>query len=177
MIRFSLFLFCLVLNFYSPAFGTAQSNVFTVDIAKLLRHTNIGKKIILENKSSRKSLQKENDKLEAELLFEEKNLSELRNKISTDEFRAKAIEFDEKVTTIRSEQAKKEEILNDKIRKEEAAFYKIIYPLLYEILSDRGGTILLDQRNVVLWDSSVDITSDAIISINNYLEDGIQLID
>ena len=86
-----------------------------------------------------------------------------------DDFRAKAIEFDKKVTIIRSEQSKKEDILVNNIRKEEAEFYKNIYPLLYELLSNRGGLVLMDQRNVVLWDSSVDITEDAIVVINKVL--------
>ena len=67
------------------------------------------------------------------------------------------------------------EILNNQIRKEEANFLKAIYPLLYEILSERGGVILLDQRNVILWDSSVDITSEAIDVINRVLGAGIKL--
>ena len=55
------------------------------------------------------------------------------------------------------------------MRQEEADFYKNIYPLLYELLSDRGGLVLMDQRNAVLWDSSVDITEDAIVIINKIL--------
>ena len=55
------------------------------------------------------------------------------------------------------------------MRQEEADFYKKIYPLLYELLSDRGGLVLMDQRNAILWDSSVDITEDAIVIINKVL--------
>ena len=121
---------------------------------------------------ARLSLQNENEALEAELLLEEKALSDLRKELSVDEFRARATEFDKKVTIIRSEQAKKEDILVNNIRQEEAEFYKNIYPLLYELLSDRGGLVLMDQRNVFLWDSSVDITEDAIVIINKVLGKG-----
>ena len=97
---------------------------------------------------------------------EEKDLSELRSSLSADEFRPKALAFDQKVTIIRLEQAQKEEDLLKIIRKKESDFYKNIYPLLYKLLSEHGGLILLDQRNVVLWDSSVDITDEAIDMIN-----------
>ena len=60
-------------------------------------------------------------------------------------------------------------MLVNNIRKEEAEFYKSIYPLLYKLLSDRGGLVLMDQRNVILRDSSVDITEDAIVVINKVL--------
>mgnify|MGYP001320581424 FL=1 len=114
----------------------------------------------------------ENESLEAELLLEEKNLSELRSSLSADEFRPKALAFDEKVTIIRSEQAKKEENLLKNIRKKESDFYKNIYPLLYQLLSEHGGLILIDQRNLVLWDSSIDITDKAIEMIDRINGDG-----
>ena len=168
------FLFFL-LNFSFINSGLCSSVVFTVDINDLLKLTVPGKKLILENNTSRKLLQTENEALENKLLTEEKELSELRNTLSPDDFRKKAIQFDERVTSIRKKQAKKEEDLNNQIRKEEAIFLKAIYPLLYEILSERGGLILLDQRNVILWDSSVDITSEAIDVINRVLGAGIKL--
>ena len=156
-----------------PGFTTDHSNVFTVDMSKMLKFTNFGKYILSENNKSRSKLQNENDILETELLLEENLLSELRKTLTADEFLKKAIAFDEKVTAIRSNQARKEEILDDQIRKEEAEFFKAIYPILFQIVSEQGGMILLDQRNVVLFDSSVDITQDAIELINRVLGDGI----
>ena len=102
-------------------------------------------------------------------MSEEKELSEQRKILSLDEFRPKALEFDKKVSIIRTEQGEKEVNLKNKARKEESEFYKRIYPLLYELLLDRGGLVLIDQRNVVLWDSSVDLTEDAIKLINQVL--------
>ena len=96
-------------------------------------------------------------------------MSEQRKILSADEFRPKALAFDERVSIIRTEQIKKEENLKNKVRKEEAEFYKRIYPLLYELLLEQGGLILIDQRNVILWDSSVDITDEAILLINQVL--------
>ena len=169
MFRFNFTPFLIFLLLAQPVNGKDKSIIFTVDMNKLLKLSSIGKDIVYRNNLARLSLQKENDALEAELLLEEKALSDLRKELSANDFRAKAIEFDKKVTIIRSEQSKKEDILVDNIRKEEAEFYKKIYPLLYELLSDRGGLVLMDQRNVVLWDSSVDITEDAIVVINKVL--------
>ena len=170
MFRFNFTPFLIFLLLAQPLNGKDKSIIFTVDMNKLLKLSSIGKDIVYRNNLARLSLQKENDALEAELLLEEKALSDLRKELSANDFRAKAIEFDKKVIIIRSEQSKKEDILVDNIRKEEAEFYKKIYPLLYELLSDRGGLVLMDQRNVVLWDSSVDITEDAIVVINKVLD-------
>ena len=149
-----------------------KSELFTVDMAKLLRSSEFGKNIIAANNIARKKLQSENEELEKKLLLEEKELSELRKTLPIEEFRPKALEFDRRVTNIRAEQGKKEEFLNKKVRKEESDFFKRIYPFLYEILIERGGLILVDQRNIILWDSSVDITDDAIQAINQTLGSG-----
>tara|TARA_B100002019_G_C20995127_1_gene462519 strand:+ start:128 stop:649 length:522 start_codon:yes stop_codon:yes gene_type:complete len=152
-----------------PLSAAEKSELFTVDMTKLLRSSEFGKNIIAANNIARKKLQSENEELEKKLLLEEKELSELRKTLSVEEFRPKALEFDKKVSIIRAEQGKKEEILNKKVRKEETDFFKRIYPLLYEILIERGGLILVDQRNIILWDNSVDITDDAIQAINQAL--------
>lgn len=162
-----IFLFTLVAQ---PLSAAEKSELFTVDMTKLLRSSEFGKNIIAANNIARKKLQSENEELEKKLLLEEKELSELRKTLSVEEFRPKALEFDKRVSTIRAEQGKKEEILNKKVRKEETDFFKRIYPLLYEILIERGGLILVDQRNIILWDNSVDITDDAIQVINKALE-------
>ena len=136
---------------------------------KLFRSSEFGKNVISTNNKARQKLQNENEELESNLLSEEKELSEQRKILSLDEFRPKALEFDEKVSIIRTEQGEKEVSLKNKARKEESEFYKRIYPLLYELLLDRGGLVLIDQRNIILWDSSVDITDDAIKLINQVL--------
>ena len=168
MIYFRIFVFLLSLV-TQPLLASEISGLFTVDMSKLFRSSDFGKSIISTNNKARQELQNENEELEFKLLSEEKELSEQRKILSLDEFRPKALEFDKKVSIIRTEQGEKEANLKNKARKEESEFYKRIYPLLYELLLDRGGLVLIDQRNVILWDSSVDITDDAIKLINQVL--------
>lgn len=166
-----LFLLCLL---FQPLLAEEKSVLFTVDMSKLLRSSDFGKNIIAVNNAARQNLQNENNNLEEKLLIEEKELSELRKTISIDEFRPKALEFDKKVTIIRKGQREKEENLNKKVRREESDFFKKVYPILYELLIERGGLVLIDQRNAVLWDNSVDLTDDAIAVINRVLGSGIK---
>ena len=117
-----------------PLSAAEKSQLFTIDMTRLLRSSEFGKNIIAANNIARKKLQTENEELEEKLLLEEKQLSELRKTLSIEEFRPKALEFDKRVTVIRTEQGEKEEFLNKKVRKEESDFFKRIYPFLYEIL-------------------------------------------
>ena len=168
MIYFRIFVFLLSLV-AQPLLASEISGLFTVDMSKIFRSSDFGKDIISVNNKARQELQNENEELESRLLLEEKELSEQRKMLSPDEFRPKALEFDKKVSIIRTEQGEKEVNLKNKAREEESEFYKRIYPLLYELLLSRGGLVLIDQRNVILWDSSVDITDDAIKLINKVL--------
>ena len=158
-----------------PLSAAEKSELFTVDLTRLLRSSDFGRNIIAANNIARQKLQIENEELEEKLLLEEKKLSELRKTLSIEEFRPKALEFDKRVTVIRKEQGEKEEFLNKKVRKEESDFFRKVYPVLYEILIERGGLILVDQRNVILWDNSVDITDDAIQAINQALGSGVKI--
>ena len=168
MIYFRIFVFLLSLV-AQPVLASEISSLFTVDMSKLFRSSDFGKNIISANNKARQDLQNENEELESKLLLEEKELSKQRKTLSLDEFRPKALEFDKKVSIIRKAQREKEEKLNNEVRKKELEFYKRIYPLLYELLLDQGGLVLIDQRNIILWDSSVDITDDAIKLINQVL--------
>tara|TARA_A100001234_G_C12607212_1_gene377731 strand:- start:366 stop:893 length:528 start_codon:yes stop_codon:yes gene_type:complete len=170
-LKIALFLLCLL---FQPLLAEEKSVLFTVDMSKLLRSSDFGKNIIANNNAARQNLQNENNDLEEKLLIEEKELSELRKTLSIDEFRPKALEFDKKVTIIRKGQREKEENLNKKVRREETDFFKKIYPILYELLIERGGLVLVDQRNAILWDNSVDLTDDAIALINQALVSGIK---
>ncbi len=83
MIRFKILSLCFAL--FTPTLGLVSdhSDVFTVDISKMLKFTNFGKYILTEHNKSRLKLQRENDILESKLLLEEKLLSELRKTLSS----------------------------------------------------------------------------------------------
>ena len=174
MTLFKIFFFIIFFTFPLGLLSEVKSTVYTIDMSKLLKQTQIGKKIVAENNIARQKLQNENEELEENLLFEEKELSEMRKTLALDEFRLKAQEFDKKVTIIRTEQGQKEQDLIVENRKNENDFFKKIYPLLYRLLSERGGFILIDQRNLVLWDSSVDLTNDAVNLIDRVLGDNLE---
>ena len=167
MLRFVLII--ILFGFANPLLSEDKANIYTVDMNKLLRLTDFGKNMVSVSNRERQFLQDENDALEEELLQEEKDLSLLRKTLSADEFRPKAIEFDKKVTIIRTQQNEKEKNLIARSRKAESDFFKRIYPLLSQLLSDRGGEVLIDQRSVILWNSSIDLTDDAIELINTVL--------
>jgi Skp family chaperone for outer membrane proteins len=80
--------------------------------------------------------------------------------------------FDEKVVGVRQDQANKQSDLQQRQRDAERALLETIAPILYEIVRDRGASVLIDRRNIILDLSSVDITDDAIVKLNEQIGDG-----
>ena len=58
-----------------PLLAAEKSDIFTVDMTKILRSSEFGKNIITANNLARKKLQSENEDLEKKLLLEENELS------------------------------------------------------------------------------------------------------
>ena len=99
--KYLIAIFASLIMVAQPVFSQESAvRIGVVDMNKLLKLSNIGKGIINRNNLARLKLQNENEALEAELLLEEKALSDLRKKLSVNDFHAKAIEFDKKVTII-----------------------------------------------------------------------------
>jgi len=73
---------------------------------------------------------------------------------------------------LRAEQAEKQTTLQARQVDEQREILQRIAPILYEIVSARGGAVLIDRRNIVLDLSSVDITDRAIELMNQRLGDG-----
>jgi len=112
------------------------------------------------------ALAAENRAIEAELVAEELELTELRPTMEPAEFRALADAFDEKVREIRTEQDTKVRELQLLRERERQDFLRRVTPVLGEIVRERGAVAVLDRRTVVISAESIDITDEVIDRIN-----------
>jgi len=165
---------CLAFVFLANL-GMAQdlpSPVLTVDLERIARESDYGQRMAAELQADTVILQSEFNRIEAELIAEEQSLVIKRDTLSSDEFKKLSQAFDEKVVSLRAEQAEKQTTLQARQVDEQREILQRIAPILYEIVSARGGAALIDRRNIVLDLSSVDITDRAIELMNQRLGDG-----
>lgn len=144
----------------------AYSPILTIDQERLLTETNLGAEIARELEARAEALASENRRIEAELIAEERALTEKRKTMSAAEFRPLAEAFDEKVQRIRAEQDAKERELARAREEQRARFVQRIVPLLGQLAAERGAVAILDRRVVFLAAESIDITDEAIARIN-----------
>ena len=140
--------------------------VLTIDSDRLLARSAIGRALAEEVDEVARRLAEENRRIEADLLAEERALTERRGEVSQEEFRALADAFDEKVQRLREEQDEKERELSELREEGRQRFFREAVPILSEIVRERGALVLLDRRDVFLSADSIDVTEEAIDRID-----------
>lgn len=136
--------------------------LLTIDAERLFDGSALGRAVEAEVEAAAAALAEENRRIEAELLAEERALTDRRPVLPPEEFRALAEAFDAKVERLRAEQDAKERALVDLREEGRQRFLREAIPVLSAILRDRGALALLDRRDVFLSADGIDITDEAI---------------
>lgn len=154
--------------------NTAQQiGVLTIDQDRLFTGSLFGERVVTQINSDLANLEKEFQRLEADLTAEEKLLTQRRITLTPEAFRLLADEFDERVQGIRKAQDAKARELDRRLETERAKYYGMVNPLLYTIMADMGASVIIDRRAILVGVEGVDITDDALRMIDATVGDGI----
>jgi Skp family chaperone for outer membrane proteins len=149
-----------------PAQLEVPPPVLTIDADRLLAESAFGRALAQEVEDAARRLAEENRRIEADLLEEERALTERRSGLAPEDFRPLADAFDEKVQRLRTEQDEKERALSTLREQGRQRFFQQTVPILSEIVREQGALVLLDRRDVFLSADSIDITDLAIARID-----------
>lgn len=146
--------------------------VLTLDQDRLFSGSRFGAKSIEALEVQARALQAENRRIESDLEAEEKSLTERRGTMTTEEFRAEADAFDQKVKGIRSAQEAKARDLAAQRDAARQVFLQTSAPILAQIMQERGAVAIIDRSAIVLSFDRADVTDLAIARIDAVLVDG-----
>ncbi len=118
------------------------------------------------------ALQAENDEIVDKLTQEERSLTLRRPEMTIEAFRAEAEAFDVKVQEVRRVRDAKNVDLQVATAQARAQFEDQVRGVIANIMLERGASLVLEQRNVVLSTRAANITDDAIARIDRELGDG-----
>ncbi len=147
------------------------SPILTLDQEALYNGSLAAERISEEIERRGDELAAENREIEARLVAEELELTEMRPTMDPEAFGQLADAFDEKVQRLRAEQDAKTRELQRLRDRERQTFLRRISPILGEIVRERGAVVVLDRRSVFLSAESIDITQEAIDRINAAFEE------
>src|SRR5690606_16302338 len=123
---------------------TVPSPILTLDQERLFVDSMWGRRVAAELDSASAALLAENRQIEADLIAEEKSLTERRATMEPEAFRAEADAFDAKVVDIRRAQDSKARDLSRRRELERQTFYAEALPVMGAILRARGALAILD---------------------------------
>ena len=152
-----------------------QSQVLTIDSERMFAESAFGLRVIEEFNTQSRALEAENGRIEAELIAEEKELTEKRASLPVQEFRALAEAFDQKVEAIRLQQNNKSRALNQTRDAARRQFLSAVQPVLAKLMTDTNAAIIVEQRTVFISRLSIDVTALAIERLNAEIGDGSDL--
>lgn len=146
------------------------SPILIIDQDRLYAESRSGSERLEALEQEAQILASENQRIEQELIAEERALTEQRPGLPADEFRALADAFDQKVQRIRTEQDEKARALTRARDEAQSAFFQEVAGVILEIVREKGAVVVLDRRDVFLSAERIDITNEAIRRINEEAE-------
>ncbi|WP_204114267.1 OmpH family outer membrane protein [Shimia biformata] len=157
---------------HAQSFGAVETPILTVNSEALFEQSAFGKRVSEEIEAAQSVLLAENRKIQAELTAEERELANKRPNMAPEDFRAVADAFDARVKQIRAEQDDKALQIGLKRDREQAVFINAARPILGQLMSEHGASVIVEQRSVLMSDSAIDVTRVAIERLNAELGDG-----
>ena len=148
------------------------SSVLIIDTEQVFSGTIYGQRIIAEVQVKTEAQNEENRQIANALTEEEQSIAARRATMTPEAFRAEADAFDEKVVAIRQAQDQKEAEIQAELDALRRAFDDDVRPILGQIMRERGATVMMGRRDVILYFGAIDITDIAIATVDAQLGDG-----
>lgn len=155
-----------------PAAPDRLPGVAVLSQDQLFSGSAFGKALIARDEAARRALQAENQRLDAALETEERDLTARRPAMTAQEFGALATAFDAKVKGIRAAQDAKVRDLARQADEGRQTFAEAARPVLEALMRESGATVLLDRNSVIMLSGGADLTEAAIARIDAVLGDG-----
>jgi Skp family chaperone for outer membrane proteins len=150
----------------------SQPQILIIDSERLFFETQYGRRIATDLAAMTAELQAENDAIVADLTEEESSLTDRRATMDPAAFREEAAAFDAKVQEVRRNRDAKNGELAAEAARARAEFEERVQAIVGNLMLERGATMVLEQRNVVLSVRAANITDAAIARIDEELGDG-----
>ena len=158
----------LVAMFLSvPAQGVlAQTSkdigILVVDMQRIQRDSSAAISVREQTAAMRTNLEKTIAERAREISSEEAELAELRQRLTTDEFRARVRSFEEKVFANRDFAQRESSKLQSLLAQASTRLRREIAPILAQLLREREAQLMLDSSQVILNAETLDVTDEVI---------------
>lgn len=148
------------------AMSALASDVLVVDMQRVLREADVAVQLRAIELDERRALRAELDRVTEELRAEEAHLTELRDTSDREAFEAMVEDFDRRVRRARQDAQESSVSFQNRFAEAFAALEQDIVPVIADILDERGASLALDRRSVMLMRDEIDITREVLVRLN-----------
>ena len=170
MKKFKINFFALLILFFSNQNILFADSVHYLDFRYILNESNAGKKAqtTLKNKLEKgiKNLKSKEKKIQED----EKKLIQQKKVISDEDYKKKITELRSKVKELQKERNTLLETVAKQRNKAKNELLKNLNPIMKQYMSEKKIRMVIDKKQVLLGDDSLDITKDIIAILNNKLK-------
>ena len=155
---------------FSPLNQAFSDVPYYIDFKYILNSSVAGKKAQDELKKRLEQGVASLEKKEKTIQEEEKKLIQQKKVISPEEYKKKISELRKKVSNLQKERNK---ILNDiavKRSKARNELLKNLNPIIKNYMQEKKIRIVLDKKNILLADESLDITKEIMVLLNQKIK-------
>ena len=143
-----------------------QVPLIAFDRDRIFTESTIGRDLEAKIEALRTALVAENDTIYTTLEAEEKELSILKDTLSSEAFSVRADAFDAKVIAIRAEQKVKSETVQQAYDLGVRDFEQSLNTVLTEIAQEVRAVAVFERKQIYLMSGSIDISLEAIKRLN-----------
>jgi len=166
--NFFLIIFCL---FFFISFSFADTKVAYINVDLILSKSEPSKSLFSQLKVIEDKKLEILKEVEINLKEEESEIIKTKNIVSQEEFNKSVSSFKKKVDNYENSKKKLIEELKQTRNKEIIRFFKLVNPIIENIMEENLIEILIEKKNVFMAKSDNDITQTVIKNINKNIKE------
>lgn len=148
----------------------APAVVAVVDMQKLMQESTAAKSVREQLATRRESYQHDVQADEQKLREAEQKLGQQRSTLTAEQFTAKRRDFEEQVRQVQQRVQERAHVLDVAFNDALATIKQNLGQVVAEAASEKGASLVLDKGQVIVVESSFDITSTVLERLNQKLQ-------
>ena len=148
-----------------------QLKIFYVDVDKIVRESNVGKKVEKDFLSLVKKKNKEFDKIEKDLKKKDSDLIKQKNILSKDELSKKIKSLEKEIKSYRTDKSKFNQNISQKKLRATSEMVVYLNRILGKYATDNSATLIIQKKNIVIGKTELDITKPILKIFNEEVKD------
>lgn len=146
----------------APLAAQDARDVLIVDRERILSESAPAQVLRREEQLRRQALRARFEETRKALEAEEAEIAELRGSLTASEFEERVRAFDQSVREARRESQGASEALQSEFTAARRKLSEALAPVLTEILTERGASIIVDARTALIFRDEINVTDEAL---------------